>query len=1338
MELNLRILNLQHCRFWIGFVLIMSLIGCSSSVKVTTSGRSSPAKSGAISLTEITLTASNSSPSVSDTFTITAKGVYSDASTKDLTNDATWSVSSSVIELGTTKGSATASSEGDATITATYGEVSGTVTISVGAAALKSLFILPGTGANRVGVKQSMTAIGVFASGTVSDITSTSTWSSSNTSVATIDSSVNIGQATLLATGSTTITASRGGISATRVLTVDTPTLTSLAVAPTTLLLANGYTAAASVVGTYSDSQKLDLTSSATWSSSNTAVATVSNSFGSKGLVTGVSAGSSTLTAGVLSLSGTGVVNVTSATLSSIAINPSSLTIASGTKEQLKADGLFSDASSLDLTYSATWDSTNAAVSVNNTGLSKGIITGENDGSSNVRATQNSVTGSASVIVSTATLVSIAVTPLSPSITSTGHIQLKATGTFSDSSTQDITKVATWRSSDLAIAIVGSSDGFSAGLVAGNADGTATITASFGDKSGNTTVTVASGAARALSSIVVTPSSTVLSIGSTAQFTATGVYNDNTTTDITATSTWSVGDAAVLQDNTLGSITTLASGTTSVSATKDSLTGSAQVTVTVDQVAPPTPTGLTASVVSSAQLNFSWTSGGGTTASYRYAYQAGAGAPASCSAGTTGTTSSTSVSITGLTANTAYTMIVCALNADSTPDSSAATAGVTGTTSGPSLLAYSGTSFSESSTNLGAITATRTITVTNDTFVAGGTYTSGVEYSVSGVPAGLTLVVTRTSATVLTLSFTGNAASHANANDTSSVSLTLNAAAFTSGVASTNNNPQSLSIDFNDASTLTYSGTSFAESSTNLGAITATRTITLANDTFVAGGTYTSGSEYTVSGVPAGLTLVVTRTSATVLTLSFTGNAGSHANSNDTSSVSLTLNAAAFTSTTASASNNPQSLSIDFSDPSTLTYSGTSFAEAAANDGSITATRTITLANDTFVAGGTYTANTEYSVTGVPAGLTFVVTRTSATVLTLSFSGNAASHANANDTSSISLTLNAAAFTSTTASASNNPQSLSIDFIDPAPGAFAIAGATNGNTESVVTWGASTGAASYTVSYGTSTGSYGTTFSTNATSPTTITGLTNGTTYYIMVTAVNTSGCTNATAEATATPAGLSATVYNSGSGTFTVPGGVTSVIVEAWGGGGGGGAGSAGSHDGGHGGGGGAYCKKTLTVSPGDTIAYSVGAGGTIGTMNSGTVNGGNGGNSTATYSAVTYTAGGGTGGASDTNGDPVTGFGGTASGCDENRTGGSGAATTGSDGGGGGSSAASGSAGATSTLSITGATAPSGGGNGGNGGSQTFVGNPGSAPGGGGGGGGKTDMDGGVGGAGRVKFSW
>jgi hypothetical protein len=104
------------------------------------------------------------------------------------------------------------------------------------------------------------------------------------------------------------------------------------------------------------------------------------------------------------------------------------------------------------------------------------------------------------------------------------------------------------------------------------------------------------------------------------------------------------------------------------------------------------------------------------------------------------------------------------------------------------------------------------------------------------------------------------------------------------------------------------------------------------------------------------------------------------------------------------------------------------------------------------------------------------------------------------------------------------------------------------------------------------------------------------------------------------------------GAGNFTVPVGVTVLEVELVGGGGGGG----GTDPQCNGGGGGGYVYKRMTVTPGDVVAYVVGAAGTASTGG----NAGNGGDTT--FGALT--AGGGKGG------DATLGAGGTASGGDLN----------------------------------------------------------------------------------------
>ena len=119
----------------------------------------------------------------------------------------------------------------------------------------------------------------------------------------------------------------------------------------------------------------------------------------------------------------------------------------------------------------------------------------------------------------------------------------------------------------------------------------------------------------------------------------------------------------------------------------------------------------------------------------------------------------------------------------------------------------------------------------------------------------------------------------------------------------------------------------------------------------------------------------------------------------------------------------------------------------------------------------------------------------------------------------------------------------------------------------------------------------------------------------------------------------------NAGSGTFTVPGGVSNISIMAVGGGAGSGTASAlgaGQISGGGGSGAVAWLNN-VTVSAGDSISYTVGAGG---------AGNNDGGDTTVTIGGTTYTAGGGSASApvSLTDLDPYElhagGAGGTASG--------------------------------------------------------------------------------------------
>ncbi|MGQ1946924.1 glycine-rich domain-containing protein [Geofilum sp. OHC36d9] len=163
--------------------------------------------------------------------------------------------------------------------------------------------------------------------------------------------------------------------------------------------------------------------------------------------------------------------------------------------------------------------------------------------------------------------------------------------------------------------------------------------------------------------------------------------------------------------------------------------------------------------------------------------------------------------------------------------------------------------------------------------------------------------------------------------------------------------------------------------------------------------------------------------------------------------------------------------------------------------------------------------------------------------------------------------------------------------------------------------------------------------------------------------------------------------VTKSSSGNFTVPDGVTTITVEVWGAGGGGG-GSSYNRYGGSGGGGGGYTKGILTVTPGATINYTVGDGGSAGARNG--RDGGDGGFSV--FGSLTATGGGGGGGNRGT-----AGVGGSGSGGNINNSGDSG--DTGGNWSGVGGAGANGGAGGASIRNNEGedGSVPGGGGSGG-----------------------------------------
>ncbi|MFQ5779765.1 MAG: Ig-like domain-containing protein [Nitrospiria bacterium] len=164
--------------------------------------------------------------------------------------------------------------------------------------------------------------------------------------------------------------------------------------------------------------------------------------------------------------------------LVSIEVSPPNPSIAKGTSQQFTTMGTFSDSTTQDLTASVTWSSLDTAVAtVSDTGGNKGLANGIMTGTTTITATdlETGIKGSTNLTVTPAVLVSIAVTPQNSSITRGISQQFTATGTFSDSTTQDISGLVSWTSSDISIATISSATG-SEGLSSSISIGSTTIT----------------------------------------------------------------------------------------------------------------------------------------------------------------------------------------------------------------------------------------------------------------------------------------------------------------------------------------------------------------------------------------------------------------------------------------------------------------------------------------------------------------------------------------------------------------------------------------------------------------------------------------------------------------------------------------------------------------------------------------------------------------------------------------------------------------------------------------------------------------------------------------------
>ena len=431
---------------------------------------------------------------------------------------------------------------------------------------LVSIAITPANAALLLGALQHFTATGTYSDHSSEDITDSVTWSSSDISVASIAGG---GLATALTLGSVTISATSGSVTGSTTVNVQSGVLSSITVRPVNAKIAPFTSQQFQAIGAYTDGSTHNVTGLVSWTSSNTAVATI----GGSGRAKALTPGSTTITATLDSISGLTTLDVSNTTIVSISVTPSGRTIAPGTRLTFAATGVFSDHTTQVITSDCTWASDDHAVATVGAG---GTATAIGPGTANISATFNGVSGMAPLNVSSATLSSISVTPASAVLAPTTSANCVATGTFSDGSTQVITNIVTWTSSAPNLASVNR-----AGKVTAQSEGNATITAQLGSLNANCAIVVDGSP---LTSIQVSPQTASIPQQTELAFVATGTFADGNTQNLTTSVLWTSSPASVATISnlpaTMGEATGLEPGTATITALFGGQLGTATLTVT--------------------------------------------------------------------------------------------------------------------------------------------------------------------------------------------------------------------------------------------------------------------------------------------------------------------------------------------------------------------------------------------------------------------------------------------------------------------------------------------------------------------------------------------------------------------------------------------------------------------------------------------------------------------------------------------------------------------------------------------------------------------------------------
>jgi hypothetical protein len=555
-------------RSGLALTAVLALItACGGSSTPPASSNTAPT----VTVASVTVSASQASLAKGTSAALTAKAVYSDNSVKDVTDEATWASSDAaivaIIENHTASAydcKAKGAAVGSAAVSATFGDKTGSVNISVTREVLvaNGLAITPAGSVSLhkgnelrlalpgVTDDSRVTLTGIFTDDSHQNVTADAQWSTADAKVAGIAD----GKLKATGVGSTTITAAFGGQSVAATVNVAAPELDDLFIDQAPFEMLQDRTGSLSATGHYGDGTTNVVTAQTQWSSDHPEIVSVDD----HGAIEAKAPGTANITATLAGFSKVVRITVVARTLTAIEIEAEKapLTrVAQGLQAQLRAIAKYDSGHTDNVTALAVWTSENSRAAVSATGLvtASKVATG----GAHIDAMFGGFTAFIEFEVTDAVPMSVVIAPAGFTIPAGLEKPLTAEATFSDDSKDDVTTQVTWSTADASICSVSNADG-SHGLFKALKPGTCTVTAIVGDAKGTATINVSNAA---LTQLTVTPlKPDGLPMGLSLQFTATGTYSDGSHQDITKQVVWTSSEDAVASISNKAEVKGLASG----------------------------------------------------------------------------------------------------------------------------------------------------------------------------------------------------------------------------------------------------------------------------------------------------------------------------------------------------------------------------------------------------------------------------------------------------------------------------------------------------------------------------------------------------------------------------------------------------------------------------------------------------------------------------------------------------------------------------------------------------------------------------------------------------------